>query len=163
MYLGRIDHQIKLNGLRIELGEIETALRSVEEVLEAVVVVRETAPGKKQLVAYLSPSHVKSESVLASCRLSLPIYMVPSIVIGVTAWPRTSSGKLDRKALPASVETEAGEEAYVAPRTPTEEMFVDIWETVLAGCAASRKLGVQSDFFALGGHSLHAVRIVSLA
>merc|ERR1719197_1526273 len=99
-FAGRIDFQVKLRGLRIELGEVEHALRALEGVEEAVALVR-GAGVDARLVAYVSPVAAAASELRSALRQTLPAYMVPSVLVGVAEWPRTSSGKLDRQQLPA--------------------------------------------------------------
>jgi len=96
VFLGRADEQVQLRGVRIELAEVEATLRGVEGVTETVVLMHEQ---NQYLVAFVSPPQAASGVLLEQCRRSLPTYMVPSAVIGVAEWPRTISGKIDRKAL----------------------------------------------------------------
>ncbi|HEU4556927.1 MAG TPA: amino acid adenylation domain-containing protein, partial [Longimicrobium sp.] len=154
-FVGRIDHQVKIRGFRIELGEIEAALRRIEGVADCVVVAREDEPGEKRLVAYVVGG--VEEGVLRDrLRRTLPEYMVPSAFVALDALPVTPNGKLDRRALPAP-ELASPEEAYVAPRTPVEEVLAGIWAEVLR----LGRVGVHDNFFDLGGHSLLATRVVS--
>ncbi|MDH5548193.1 MAG: amino acid adenylation domain-containing protein, partial [Gammaproteobacteria bacterium] len=159
-YLGRIDHQIKLRGLRIELGEIETALRQHPAICDAAVLLREDKPGQTQLAAYLvwqDPKKTVDASALSThLKNQLPDYMVPLTYTILVAMPLTSSGKLDRKALPVPGEISSTQE-YVAPRTPDEEVLAGIWQDVLK----LDKIGVHDNFFALGGHSLLATQLVA--
>lgn len=155
-FLGRIDHQVKLRGLRIELGEIEAALRDQSGVTEAAVIVREDKPGDKRLVAYLvgiaDPAGVKT--ALAG---RLPEYMVPAAFVVLDALPLTPNGKLDRKALPAPVVTRDASAALVEPRTDTERLLAVIFSDVLDVTT----LGIDDDFFDLGGHSMLATQVVA--
>jgi len=155
-YLGRLDFQVKLRGLRIELAEIETALSQHPAVKECVVIVREDVPGDKRLVAYIvtggqEPS--SGESFRSLLLAQLPDYMIPSAFVSLPALPLTSSGKTDRKALPAPELQRDDKSGYVLPRTPLEEKLVFIWSEVLK----LPQIGVNDDFFELGGHSLLAV------
>ncbi len=159
-FLGRIDNQIKLRGFRIELGEIEAALRVCASVSEAVVIVRETSPGDKRLVAYVVPEAAADQQQLADTlraelRTNLPDYMVPAAFVALPALPLTPNGKIDRRALPEPV-WDAGA-AAVAPRTPTETALVDIWAEVLN----LPTVGVTDSFFAVGGHSLLATQVMA--
>ncbi|MEW5928741.1 MAG: non-ribosomal peptide synthase/polyketide synthase [Gemmatimonadota bacterium] len=159
-YLGRIDFQVKVRGFRIELGEIEAALREQPGVGEVVVVAREDAPGERRLVAYLAAGGAAPDpsALRAGLRERLPEYMVPSAWVVLDALPVNSSGKVDRRTLPAP-ESDAGADAGAGPRTAAEEVVAGLFAAVL-GVEA---VGVHDDFFALGGHSLLAARLVSRA
>src|SRR5919108_3201522 len=157
-FLGRLDHQVKVRGFRIELGEIEACLGRHPGVQEACVVVREDPPGEKYLVAYVVPEVGVEPTSLALREFlqgRLPAYMVPAVFVRLAALPLTPNGKVDRKALPAP--ERGGEEGYVAPRTPTEELLAGIWAEVLG----VERVGRHDHFFALGGHSLRAIQVVS--
>jgi amino acid adenylation domain-containing protein len=159
--LGRTDHQVKLRGFRIELGEIETQLDQLDTVAQAVAIVREDVAGDARLVAYIVPAGTgepSSVDLQAALGETLPDYMVPSIFVFLEEMPLTPNGKVDRKALPkpASDRRDA-ETRYVAPRNDFETQMQTIWQDVLGVSS----LGVQDDFFAAGGHSLLAVRLVS--
>jgi amino acid adenylation domain-containing protein len=158
-YLGRIDHQIKLRGFRIELGEIEAVLGKCLGVRQAAVILREDTPGDKRLVAYMIPATgaaLDVDRIREEIREKLPEYMVPSRFVLVQAFPMTTSGKLDRKALPAPVE-EAVSATAVAPRNELESKIASSFASVL-GLAS---VGVTDNFFALGGHSLTAARLLA--
>jgi amino acid adenylation domain-containing protein len=161
-YLGRIDHQVKLRGFRIELGEIEAAIADQHGVREVVVVVREDNPGDRRLVAYLagagaSPPDV--EAIREALGRRLPEYMVPSALVILDALPLTSSGKIDRKALPAPDLGAAIERVYVAPRDAFEEAVAGIYAEVLK--LPPSRVGAHDGFFVLGGHSLLATQAIS--
>ncbi len=159
-FLGRIDQQVKLRGFRIELGEIEAALLGHPGVREAAVAVREDVPGDQRLVAYLvAPGEEPSAGELRDLLLrKLPEYMVPARWMTLPALPRTPSGKVDRRALPAPDPSrpEIGAR-FLAPRTRTETVLAGIWSEVLQ----LDRVGVHDNFFDLGGHSLVAVRVSS--
>jgi amino acid adenylation domain-containing protein len=157
-HLGRLDFQVKLRGYRIELGEIEATLAGHPAVQQAVVVAREDEPGEKRLVAYVVAQDAPAELVerlRAHLRAKLPEYMVPSALMVLDAMPLTPNGKIDRKALPAP--QRAGlQEAYVAPRTATEETVMVVFREVLG----RNDFGITDNFFDLGGHSLMAARLM---
>ena len=160
-FLGRADDQVKIRGFRIEPGEVEQVLRAHPLLAEAAVAVRERSPGDPQLVAYTAARNGASPSVTELrqfLRQRLPEYMLPSLFLALPALPVTSSGKVDRRALPApdwSVAQRDGE--YVPPRTPDEEQLAAIWQEVLQVA----QVGVHDNFFVLGGHSLLATQVVS--
>ncbi|HYO59283.1 amino acid adenylation domain-containing protein, partial [Archangium sp.] len=157
-YLGRIDHQVKVRGFRIELGEIEAVLGQHPGVRESVVVVRQEGPGGARLVGYVvahSGQTVHEEDLRAFVSGKLPEYMVPAAFVVLEKLPLTSSGKVDRKALPAPVLRDAT--AFVAPRTPGEELVAGIWAQLL-GVA---RVGRHDNFFTLGGNSLLATQVAS--
>jgi acyl-coenzyme A synthetase/AMP-(fatty) acid ligase/acyl carrier protein len=158
-YLGRIDDQIKFLGFRVELGEIEATLETHPAVAQSAVVVREDDPGDQRLVAYVQARGAGASASALKEYLSrkLPPYMVPGAFVFVQVLPLTASGKVDRKALPASGRSGSSGSTYVAPRTPTEETLASIWAEVLK----LERIGVEDDFFELGGHSLLAMRVVS--
>ena len=160
-YLGRLDRQVKLRGFRIELGEIEAALERLPEVRAAVVRLRQNARGEPQLVAYMvaavegaAPDVLHLRRALAE---TLPEYMVPAAYVTLRQWPLTPNGKLDAAALPAP-DLPAGRTALaIAPRDGVELELTRLWEDLL-GLAAVRP---DDDFFALGGHSLAALRLMA--
>jgi amino acid adenylation domain-containing protein len=152
-FLGRIDHQVKLRGFRIELGEIESQLLKHEGIREVVVIAGEKED--KYLCAYIvsesEPSVSKLKGFLSD---RLPEYMIPAYFVVLERIPLTPNGKVDRKALPEP-ESEAGtEEVYTAPRNTVESRLVNIWSEILG--IEEIKISIDSNFFALGGHSLRA-------
>ncbi|HJP90455.1 MAG TPA: amino acid adenylation domain-containing protein, partial [Pyrinomonadaceae bacterium] len=160
-YLGRTDHQIKLRGFRIELGEIESVLRDHEAVKEAVVALREDTPGDKRLVAYVITTDPNADGIndlRSYMKAKVPEYMVPTIFIQLDALPLTANGKLDRRALPAPDGTRHGlAQRFVPPRTEIEQLLAGIWSQVLG----VDQVGIDDDFFALGGDSIRSVQIVA--
>src|SRR5215213_8237694 len=158
-YLGRLDHQVKLRGYRIELGEIEAVLSRQEGVREAAAVVREDEPGDKRLVAYLvfeAGQEATPGKLRDALSERLPGYMMPSAFVLMEELPRTSSGKVNRLALPApDAAQSAGSAPYEAPRTMTEEMLAKIW----AGVLGLERVGVHGNFFEQGGDSLLATKL----
>jgi acyl-CoA synthetase (AMP-forming)/AMP-acid ligase II/acyl carrier protein len=158
-FLGRLDHQVKLRGFRIELGEIEAQLDALGDVQQSVVLLREDTPGLQQLVAYVAcaaPDDFDKGAALQMLETTLPDYMVPATIVTLAEFPLSPNGKVDRKILPAPVIAPA-EDNYVAPRDATEEQLSALWVELLG----TERIGVTDDFFALGGHSLIAMRLVS--
>ncbi|MBM2619519.1 amino acid adenylation domain-containing protein [Actinoplanes sp. LDG1-06] len=157
-YLGRVDDQVQVRGFRVELGEISSVLNLLPGVDAAAVIVREDTPGDERLVGYAVPSAgvalVVAELREAMTRV-LPEYMVPTVIVELPELPLTPNGKLDRRALPAPdyAAAAAGRE----PATPQEAALAELFAEVLA----LPKVGVDDDFFALGGHSLIAARLVN--
>jgi amino acid adenylation domain-containing protein len=162
-YLGRIDQQVKLRGYRIELGEIEAVLNQHEAVREAVVVMREDAPGEKRLVCYLVPVDVESaaldvEGLREFLRRKLPDYMIPSAFVALERIPLTPNGKLDRRALPAPSQTRpALRQNYLAPRNELERVLASMWCEILG----VEQVGVRDNFFDLGGDSIRGAIFIN--
>jgi amino acid adenylation domain-containing protein len=160
-FLDRLDHQVKLRGYRIELGEIEVTLERHPAIRQAVVLARQDTSDARRLVAYCLPRHqpMPSPDELHSfLHTALPDYMIPAAFVMLEAFPLTPSGKIDRQALPAPGQTRPlGGETFVASYTPTEEILAGIWARVL-GTAV---IGRYDNFFALGGHSLGALQVLS--
>ncbi len=160
-FLGRIDDQVKLRGLRIELGEIEAVLQRHESVQQAVVLLREDKPGHQLLVAYVVyiGEHPQVQDLRLFLNGQLPEYMVPSFYVYLNALPLMPNGKVDRRQLPQpDLYAQEYETNYVAPRNLTEELIAGIWSEILG----LSEVGVQNDFFELGGDSLAALKIVAL-
>jgi len=161
-YLGRLDFQVKLRGQRIELGEIEATLAAHPSVREAVVLCRDDG-GDPRLVAYLVPragASCEPPALRAFLEERLPEHMVPALFVELESLPLNPNGKADRKALgrlPLPGGEGRREGAFAAPRDVLELRLARIWEEVL-GVAS---VGVRDDFFALGGHSLSAVRLLA--
>jgi amino acid adenylation domain-containing protein len=158
-YLGRTDFQVKIRGHRIELGEIEARLGEHPSVRETVVIAREDTPGDQRLVAYVVPpagQECDTAGLRAFLKSKLPEYMLPSHIVVLEKLPQTPNAKVDRKALPAPDAGEAvGPTGSRVPTTPLEEQVVALWADVLRVST----VGLDDDFFALGGHSLIAVRL----
>ena len=166
-FLGRLDQQVKIRGIRVEPGEIESHLKKIEFIKDAIVVVKQGANGEKHLCAYvvldigidLDVSQLRN--ILAD---SLPNYMIPTYFAPMDKIPLTPSGKLDRRALPEP--NIKKEKTYAAPRNHIEEELVGIWSEILGSDAlhASQlqtSIGIDDNFFQLGGHSLKAIGMVN--
>ncbi len=155
-YLGRRDFQVKIRGQRIELGEIEGVLAGCPGVDHAVVVLRPDERGRKRLAGYLAgDATVDLAAVRTAARTRLPAHMVPEAFTLLPELPRTTSGKLDRLALPAPEFGSRRE--WVAPRTDAEQCVAEIFERVLD----IEKVGATDGFFDLGGNSLSATRVAA--
>jgi amino acid adenylation domain-containing protein len=155
-FVGRRDRQIKVRGMRVEVAEIEQALAALPGVRQVAVEAR-PIDGETQLVAYLEASggdRPSQHDLRDALRDQLPEYMVPGAIVWLDRMPRTSSNKIDRRALPAPA-AEIRAASVAAPRDDLEERLVGIWEQVLS----RHPVGVDDDFFDLGGHSLLAVRL----
>jgi amino acid adenylation domain-containing protein/non-ribosomal peptide synthase protein (TIGR01720 family) len=163
-FLGRIDYQLKIRGFRIEPGEIENLLLNHSHVKEAIVVSRDDEVGNKYLCAYIVPKPLdESGQTLDIDELrtylsgKLPGYMVPAYFTSLEKIPVTGSGKVDRKALPEpGIKTGAN---YIAPRDDLEKKLAVIWADVLN--INKDVIGIHTNFFHLGGHSLTAVNVIA--
>jgi amino acid adenylation domain-containing protein len=159
-YAGRRDLQVKVRGFRVEVGEIEAVLKQHPSVKQAVVTVREDDAGRKRLVTYIVAAQTSApsrEELRRHLKDKLPEYMIPSLFLLLDSLPLTTSGKVDRRALPApDAERAALAEVFLAPRSGVEEMLASIWSDVL-----EVRAGVDDNFFELGGHSLLATQVMS--
>jgi amino acid adenylation domain-containing protein len=157
--LGRVDFQVKIRGFRIELGAIEAALLELPELATCSVVAREGKDGNKLLAAYLVAADGHSVDVDAARKTlsaKLPAYMIPASYRVLDALPMTPNNKVDRKALPdpQPISTEA-----TPPRDQLERDMLNLWAEMLE----YGELGVHDNFYMVGGHSLLAIRLISLA
>lgn len=156
-FVGRADQQVKLRGLRIELGDIEAALTADPDVAQAVAVLHEDQRSGPMLVAYVTGGpHLSADTVKRSLAHRIPSSMLPSAILVLDAMPRTANGKLDRAALPAP-DPAAARREYRAPGTDFERAVAAGFEAVL-GIA---DVGVDDNFFDLGGNSMVAIRLVA--
>jgi amino acid adenylation domain-containing protein len=161
IYMGREDSQVKVRGHRVEIVEIELALRSQDNVEEAVVVYREDEPGDQRLVAYIvpmSPPVPRISALRQALADILPGHMMPSAFVMLAALPLTPAGKIDRRELPKPDRARRElESSFVPPHTPVERTLAEIWAAVLD----LERVGIHDNFIELGGHSLLATQIIS--
>lgn len=160
-FLGRVDNQVKIRGFRIELDEIEKLLIQHPDVKQVAVIAREDIPGDKRLVAYIVLNQ-KPEAIIATFKRfleeKLPNYMVPGVFVILDSLPLTPNGKVDRQNLPKGDRTRPDlEETFVAPRNAIEEKLASIWAELLG----IEQIGINDNFFNLGGHSLIAAQMLS--
>ncbi|HEY2577326.1 MAG TPA: amino acid adenylation domain-containing protein, partial [Streptosporangiaceae bacterium] len=160
MFCGRADNQVKVRGFRVELGEVEAVLASHPGVAQCAVVVREDPAGGRRLVGYVVPGQsadgtVDDAGLRQWLGTKLPEFMVPSAVVLLGALPMTPHGKLDRAALPAPEAPADG--SAQGPRDPVEDVMCGLFAEVLG----TGQIGVEDDFFGLGGDSLLAMRLVA--
>jgi amino acid adenylation domain-containing protein len=157
-FLGRSDDQVKIRGFRIELGEVETVLAQHSGVKQVTVLAKPDPRGDKRLIAYLAirrEQPVSSEELRAYAKEYLPEYMIPAVFVVLPTLPLTANGKIDRQNLPEPEQVQAS--SHVAPRNPTEEAVAAIWAEVFR----TGNIGVQDNFFQIGGHSLMATQVIS--
>ena len=165
-FLGRIDTQVKIRGFRIEIGEIESILNQLTEIKEAVVVAQ-GQESNKQLVAYYQADmstpaksiELSNESLKTSLRQSLPEHMIPVEFVSLEQIPLTPNGKVDRRTLEEKKVTLKSSHVYIAPGSSIEQQLVAIWSEILG--IAPEKIGINDNFFEIGGHSLLAVQLVA--
>jgi acyl carrier protein len=159
--MGRKDFQVKIRGYRVEVAEIEVALLGLDSVKAAVVHAQADDAGEQRLVAYVVPAAGRAPTISELRRALaqiLPDYMMPSAFVFLETLPLLPNGKMNRQALPApSPARPALDVRYVAPRSPVETDLVCIWAEVLK----LKQIGIHDNFLELGGHSLHATRILT--
>ncbi|MEM9457628.1 MAG: amino acid adenylation domain-containing protein [Myxococcota bacterium] len=160
-FLGREDNQVKVQGYRIELGEIEAALDRIEGLARGVASVQGERAGSKTLVGYLVPADgvtLDVETVRARLQELIPPYMIPTTFVVLESLPLTSNGKVNRKALPSpQAQSQSQSQERVEPRDEREQALAEIWCEVLS----VDQVGVTDDFFALGGQSFLAMRMMA--
>ena len=161
-YIGRNDFQIKIRGFRIELGEIENVLNEYTGVKQTVVLARENKEtNNKYLVAYYTSEtkdKLSEDNISSYLATKLPDYMIPTAIVYLDKLPLTLNGKLDRKALP-DLTLSSNSETYLAPRNELETKLRDIFASVLG--FQTDKVGINDDFFKLGGNSITAIKLVN--
>eukprot|EP00833_Pecoramyces_ruminatium_P003648 jgi/Orpsp1_1/1177680/evm.model.c7180000062408.1 len=162
-YLGRIDFQVKINGQRLELGEIESKVLEMPEIKQCVVIDRKKENGEKYLVCYYisgkEGKEISNKRIREYLGEKLPRYMVPNYYIRIDEIPLSSTGKLNRRALPEPKEEDFITETYVAPVNNIEKVICKIYDEVFN--IPGIKIGRMHDFYELGGDSLNAIRISS--
>ncbi|MHB8065926.1 MAG: amino acid adenylation domain-containing protein, partial [Ruminiclostridium sp.] len=157
-FLGRMDHQIKIRGYRIELGEIEARLLKYEGIKEAIVLLKEDATKSNYLCVYIvSEKELKIQNIKEYLSEELPSYMIPSCYVQLEKMPLAANGKLDRKSLPEPDESMTMGAEYIPPSNSTEERLAEIWKETLG----IKRVGINDNFFDVGGHSLKAALLVS--
>ena len=159
-FLGRRDEQVKIRGYRIEPGEIEVFLNRQPNIQQSVVIAREDNPGEKKLVAYLVSSNEIRDGIQIreAIEKNFPEYMIPSALVWLDEWPRTSSGKIDKKRLPRPDKKRPELSVlYKAPTTQTEKNICSSWAAILE----LDRVGTRDNFFELGGNSLLAIKMVT--
>jgi hypothetical protein len=163
-FLGRSDHQVKIRGYRIELGEIETALRAHSRIREAVVAAWRVGVDDSRLAAYVVPEEYPADlaalwaDVRPHLAEALPDYMMPATLVPLDALPVNSASKVDRMALPEPDWASLRDADQVAPTTPVQRVLAGMWQELLG----VHEVGVHDDFFALGGHSMLAARLLAM-
>jgi acyl carrier protein len=160
-FLGRIDDQVKIRGCRVEPDEVVTALNRHPMVQASVVAAREDALGNKCLVAYVVPKQevrLTAKILRDFLLLSLPQYMVPGIFYRLDSLPLTASGKIDRNAVPPPTQADQfSDDEYIAPQTPVEQRMTGM----LASLLGLERVGINDNFFLLGGNSLLGAQVIA--
>ncbi|WP_281819882.1 non-ribosomal peptide synthetase, partial [Vallitalea longa] len=156
-YIGRIDNQVKIRGFRIELGEIESKILEFGNITDAIVIDIEDEGGDKFLCGYfVADVEVSLLKLREYLLLGLPQYMIPSYFVQIDKIPLNDNGKIDRKLLPKPQMINNRESVYIAPRNNTESKLIDMWKGILN----ISEIGINDDFFDLGGHSLKATTLM---
>jgi len=157
-FIGRLDNQVKVNGLRVELSEIEAVLSGCDSIDQALVSAAKTSDHENRLISYYTERQpIDPAAIREYLQDYLPDYMIPSFFVRLDEFPLNISGKIDRKALPQPEELMYEKVEYEASAGETEEKLAQIWCDVLG----FGKVGVNNNFFEIGGNSLTAIRIVS--
>ncbi|WP_428244384.1 amino acid adenylation domain-containing protein [Gynuella sp.] len=158
-FLGRNDQQVKIRGFRIEPGDIASHMLQLSGVEDAYVTDRKTTSGETQLIAfYTGDQSIEKADIRQQLSLVLPNYMLPSAYVYLESLPLTTNGKINRKALPDPTEGAYVLSPFEAPEGATETLIAELWQTVLG----IKNIGRYDNFFESGGHSLSAVRLMSL-
>ena len=158
-FLGRIDDQVKIRGYRIELGEIENVLQNAPGVKQCVVLAQTGDSGENRLVGYVVCNDgYDKKAIIAYLEATLPIFMVPQLLVPLEEFPFFPNGKVDKKALPNPDASTLLTNPYIAPASKTEHLLSEVWKEVLGVARA----GADDNFFELGGSSLLAQKTVAL-
>jgi len=154
--VGRRDNQIKIRGIRIELGEVEVGLKSIKNIKDAVVI-----QYKDNLAAYYitrNKKKIKESEIKEKLKEVLPEYMIPKIFVNLQKMPLSYNGKLERLNLPKLKASDLIENKYFLPKTETEKQLICIWKKILN----IKKIGLNDNFFDLGGHSIKAIQATTM-
>ncbi len=165
-FLGRIDYQVKIRGFRIEPGEIEHRLMELPGIKDAVVMANENEQGDKSLYAYLVPyqpgdsegKEINIGAIRTALLKHLPDHMIPTHFVKLERMPLTSTGKIDRKALTAMNISAVSGIRFMEPRTPVEKKLADLWAALLN----KKQVGVEDNFFTIGGDSIKTITLLNL-
>ena len=159
-FSGRVDRQVKVRGFRVELNEIDNALRAISSISEAYTVAKQEGSAPVQLVAFVvaqANETIDPSDLRVDLKSRIPDFMIPSAFVILEKFPLTSGGKIDVAALRAhEVSPGSQSDSYVAPRTPVEEVLANIWQDIFK----LDRIGVNDNFFDLGGHSLLSLQII---
>ncbi|WP_428229100.1 amino acid adenylation domain-containing protein [Flavobacterium sp.] len=160
-FLGRNDNQVKIRGYRIELGDIESQLNLIEEIQNSVVIAKKGNQQEAFLVAYiLKRAEVETEKIITTLKINLPYYMIPTAIIFVEEFPLTPNQKIDRKSLSQrDIQQSINNDDYKAPISNLEKRLSEYWAAILN---TKEPISINDNFFALGGHSLNAVKLIGL-
>jgi amino acid adenylation domain-containing protein/non-ribosomal peptide synthase protein (TIGR01720 family) len=156
-YIGRADFQVKIRGFRIELGEIEAKISTYPGIAQSVVLVNEQGDNKRLVAYYIAESAVQEQALIDYLRQYLPDYMIPIAFIAMNAFPLTVNGKLDRHQLPDPVLTRSYR--FIPPDNAAEVTLCQIFSEILA--IESSEIGIEDDFFKLGGDSISAIQLIN--
>ncbi len=160
-FLGRVDNQVKINGIRVELAEIEAVLSQHPSIQSITVLLREDRPGDKRLVAY-AVFHEKQTACIPELRSflieKLPLYMIPSVFVILDSMPLTPTGKINRHQLPPPAQNRSDlSNVFVAPRTELEVFIANLWQDILN----IKEIGIYDNFFELGGDSIKGLFLIN--
>ncbi|MCP2028498.1 amino acid adenylation domain-containing protein [Flavobacterium sp. HSC-32F16] len=161
-FLGRNDNQVKIRGYRIELGDIESQLNQIEGINDSVVIAKKGNQQDAFLVAYIlkSEEEIDTEKIFITLKMNLPYYMIPNAIIPLETFPLTPNQKVDRKSLSQKdIQQNTNYDDFKAPVSYLEKKLSEYWKEVLN---SKEPISVNDNFFALGGHSLNAVKLIGL-